>query len=216
MAKVLETKDPYTRGHGERVGDGVGALTKSLGWAPERTEMASAAGLLHDVGKIAVPTTLIRKSGGLSNDEFAAFQLHPLRGVEVVRGIGFLDAAIEGIRHHHERFDGGGYPSGLVGFDIPVVARVIGVVDAYDAMTTARTYRAPMPPADALAELRRTSGTQFDPDYVAAFVGLVESGRWSPPTVTVPQPTDIAGADGVRDPDDPVPVATPVPTEPPP
>jgi len=177
LAKALETKDPYTRGHGERVGGSVAAITRARAWTPERVEMATAAGLLHDVGKIAVPTTLIRKSSGLSTDEWAAFRLHPLRGVEVVRGIGFLDDAVAGIRHHHERFDGGGYPSGLEGYDIPVVARVIGVADAYDAMTTARTYRAPLGTEEAIAELRRSSGNQFDPEFVTTFV---EAGRVRP------------------------------------
>jgi hypothetical protein len=204
LAKVLETKDPYTRGHGERVSSSVTAMTRELGWTPDRIEMASAAGLLHDVGKIAVPTTVIRKSGGLSTDEWAAFRLHPLRGVEVVRGIGFLDDAVAGIRHHHERFDGGGYPSGLAGYDIPVVARVIGVADAYDAMTTARTYRAPLGLEDALAELRRSSGSQFDPDFVKTFVELVESGHWTPETAAEPEEADLAGSTPTLDPDDPV------------
>lgn len=205
LAKVLETKDPYTRGHGERVSGSVGAMTRALAWTPERTEMATAAGLLHDVGKIAVPTTLIRKSGGLSTDEWTEFQLHPLRGVEVVRGIGFLDDAVAGIRHHHERFDGDGYPSGLVGYDIPVVARVIGVADAYDAMTTARTYRAPLPPTLALEELRRGSGNQFDPEFVTTFVELIESGRFVPATAAEPAEADLAAAPTSYDPDDPVP-----------
>ena len=202
LAKALETKDPYTRGHGERVGGSVAAITRARAWTPERVEMATAAGLLHDVGKIAVPTTLIRKSSGLSTDEWAAFRLHPLRGVEVVRGIGFLDDAVAGIRHHHERFDGGGYPSGLEGYDIPVVARVIGVADAYDAMTTARTYRAPLGTEEAIAELRRSSGNQFDPEFVTTFVELVESGRFTPATAEEPGEADLAGATPSFDLDD--------------
>jgi len=204
LGKALETKDPYTRGHGERVGGSVGAITKALAWTPERIEMATAAGLLHDVGKIAVPTTLIRKSSGLSTDELAAFRLHPLRGVEVVRGIGFLDDAVAGIRHHHERFDGGGYPSGLEGYDIPVVARIIGVADAYDAMTTARTYRAPLGTEEAVAELRHSSGSQFDPEFVTTFVDLIESGRFVPATAEEPGEADLAGAAPSFDLDDPV------------
>jgi HD domain len=204
LAKALETKDPYTRGHGERVGGSVGAITKAVGWTPDRIEMATAAGLLHDVGKIAVPTTVIRKSTGLSSDELATFRLHPLRGVEVVRGIGFLDDAVAGIRHHHERFDGGGYPAGLEGYDIPVVARVIGVADAYDAMTTARTYRAPLEPDDAIAELRRSSGNQFDPEFVTVFVELIESGRFTPATAAGPGAADLADKTPSIDLDDPV------------
>lgn len=207
LAKALETKDPYTRGHGERVSGSVGAITKALSWTPERIEMATAAGLLHDVGKIAVPTTLIRKSGGLSTDEWAAFRLHPLRGVEVVRGIGFLDDAVAGIRHHHERFDGGGYPAGLAGYDIPVVARIIGVADAYDAMTTARTYRAPLGTDQAVAELRRSSGNQFDPEFVTTFVELIETGRFTPATAEEPAEADLADASSTVDLDDPMPIS---------
>lgn len=205
LAKALETKDPYTRGHGERVSGSVGAITRALAWTPERIEMATAAGLLHDVGKIAVPTTLIRKSGGLSTDELARFRLHPLRGVEVVRGIGFLDDAVAGIRHHHERFDGDGYPSGLAGDDIPVVARIIGVADAYDAMTTARTYRAPLGTRQAIEELRRSSGSQFDPEFVTTYVELIESGRFTPTTAVEPAEEDLAAATPSFDLDDPVP-----------
>jgi len=204
LAKALETKDLYTRGHGERVGGSVGAITKALAWTPERIEMATAAGLLHDVGKIAVATDIIRKPTGLTTEEEAAFRLHPQNGVELVRGIGFLDDAVAGIRHHHERFDGGGYPAGLKGYDIPVVARVIGVADAYDAMTTARTYRAPLGTPEAVAELRRGSGNQFDPEFVATFVELIESGRFTPATAATPDDADLAGAVAVFDLDDPV------------
>jgi putative nucleotidyltransferase with HDIG domain len=204
LAKALETKDPYTRGHGERVGGSVAAITKALSWTPARVEMATAAGLLHDVGKIAVPTTLIRKSSGLSTDEWAAFRMHPVRGVEVVRGIGFLEDAVAGIRHHHERFDGGGYPNGLKGYAIPVVARIIGVADAYDAMTTARTYRAPLLTEEAVAELRRSSGDQFDPEFVTTFVDLIESGRFIPDTAAEPAEAELAGKNLSIDLDDPV------------
>lgn len=183
LAQVLETKDPYTRGHGERVAQGSAMLAAELGWDDRRVEMVGFAGLLHDVGKIAVPTRIIRKEGSLTRAEFEAVALHPLRGVEVVRGIEFLRDALQGIRHHHERYDGTGYPAGLTGLEIPAFARVLAVADAYDAMTTARTYRRPRTREEALRELRVGRGQQFDPDHVDAFLALLDRGSWPPPVV---------------------------------
>jgi hypothetical protein len=211
LAQALETKDPYTRGHGERVGEGVTQLAVRLGWSPERADKIGAAGLLHDVGKIAVPTRIIRKAGSLDPSEVEAVQLHPLRGVELVREIGFLDDALEGIRHHHERFDGNGYPSGLVGRAIPEFARVIAVVDAYDSMTTARTYRDPFERDEALAELRRGRGTQFDPVPVDAFLELMDGGSWAPARPQLPTPREPAAPPSVPNPDRPAGSAPSVP-----
>jgi putative nucleotidyltransferase with HDIG domain len=194
LANALETKDPYTRGHGERVGKGALAMAKHLEWRPERREMIGRAGLLHDVGKIAVPTRVIRKDSKLTIAEYEAVQLHPLRGVELIRSIGFLSETIDGIRHHHERFNGTGYPAGLSGYDIPEFARVLSVVDAFDAMTTARTYRAAHSRQDALAELVAGSGEQFDPFFVEAFVAIISSDTYVPDTPPVIYPDDLAGA----------------------
>jgi HD-GYP domain-containing protein (c-di-GMP phosphodiesterase class II) len=194
LATALETKDPYTRGHGERVGKGAFAVAKHLDWRPERTEMIGRAGLLHDVGKIAVPTRVIRKDSKLTFAEYEAVQLHPLRGVELIRSIGFLSETIDGIRHHHERFNGTGYPAGLAGYDIPEFARVLAVVDAFDAMTTVRTYRAAHSREEALEELVAGKGEQFDPTFVDAFVEITERGTYVPDTPPVIYPDDLAGA----------------------
>ncbi len=194
LATALETKDPYTRGHGERVGKGALAMAKHLDWQPDRTEMIGRAGLLHDVGKIAVPTRVIRKDSKLTFAEYEAVQLHPLRGVELIRSIGFLSETIDGIRHHHERFNGTGYPAGLKGYAIPEFARVLAVVDAFDAMTTVRTYRAAHSRDEALDELVAGSGEQFDPFFVKAFVEITQSGTYVPDTPPVIYPDDLAGA----------------------
>lgn len=194
LATALETKDPYTRGHGERVGKGALAMAKHLDWQPDRTEMIGRAGLLHDVGKIAVPTRVIRKDSKLTFAEYEAVQLHPLRGVELIRSIGFLSETIDGIRHHHEKFNGTGYPAGLAGYDIPEFARVLSVVDAFDAMTTVRTYRAAHSKDEALDELIAGSGQQFDPFFVEAFVEITRSGTYVPDTPPVIYPDDLAGA----------------------
>jgi len=152
--------------------------------------------MLHDVGKLGVPTTVLQKSGPLTEEEFAAIQLHPMRGLEIVREIGFLDEALAGIVHHHERVDGLGYPMGLAGDDIPEFARVIAVADAFDAMTSNRSYRGARSISEAVADLRKWSGTQFDPVLVEAFIAALSRGGWHQPQPSAPQPTaDVAGQD---------------------
>ena len=140
----------------------------------DRTEAIRFAGMLHDVGKLGVPTQVLQKTGALTEDEFAAIQLHPMRGLEIVREIGFLFEALNGIMHHHERMDGRGYPMGLAGHEIPEFARVIAVADAFDSMTTTRSYREAKSIEFALDELRKGAGTQFDPVVVEAFIAAIE------------------------------------------
>ena len=134
--------------------------------------------MLHDVGKLGVPTSVLQKTGALTDDEYAAIQLHPMRGLDIVREIGFLDEALAGIMHHHERIDGKGYPMGLTGHEIPEFARVLAVADAFDAMTSNRSYRGARPVPEAVSELRKWAGTQFDPAFVDAFVAALEREGW--------------------------------------
>jgi putative nucleotidyltransferase with HDIG domain len=180
LCQAVETKDPATRGHSERVSRGAVMIARQIGMRPERVEAIRYAGMLHDIGKIGVPTKILRKDGDLTDDEFAAVQLHPMRGLEIVREIGFLDEALAGIMHHHEKINGRGYPMGLVGDEIPEFARVICVADAFDVMTSARPYKAPVPITDAKEELRRCAGTQFDPVMVEAFLRALEAHGWEP------------------------------------
>jgi HD-GYP domain-containing protein (c-di-GMP phosphodiesterase class II) len=168
LVQAVEIKDLYTRGHSERVARVSELIARRLGLPEDRIAILSYAAILHDVGKLGVPTRLLRKTGPLDPAEVAAIRLHPVRGVDAVRGIDFLDEAYAAILHHHERMDGLGYPSGLARERIPEFARIIAVADAFDSMTSTRSYRAARPVEDALAELRRCAGTHFDPRIVDA------------------------------------------------
>ena len=178
LCQAVETKDFYTRGHSERVSRGATMLARQIGMGAERVEAIRYAGMLHDVGKLGVPTKVLQKTGPLTEEELAAIQLHPMRGLEIVRQIGFLTEALDGIMHHHERMDGKGYPMGLAGDEIPEFARVIAVADAFDSMTSTRSYRGARSVEEAVAELRKCSGLQFDPMLVDAFIAALTRGRW--------------------------------------
>lgn len=181
LVQAVEIKDLYTRGHSERVARVSEMIADELRLPPERVEVLLYAATLHDVGKLGVPTRLLRKTGRLDEKEFEEIRLHPSRGVEVVRDIAFLDEAYSAILHHHERMDGLGYPSGLRGMRIPPFARIIAVADAFDSMTSTRSYRGARGSDEALTELRANSGTQFDPaivDAIAAALARAElAGR---------------------------------------
>ncbi|WP_063770152.1 HD-GYP domain-containing protein [Streptacidiphilus melanogenes] len=200
LVQAVEIKDEYTRGHSERVSRASVLIARELRMAEERVASLRIAGVLHDIGKLGVPTRVLRKNGPLTDDEHEAVQLHPTFGHEMVRGIGFLGEAREGILHHHERMDGRGYPSGLAGDQIPEFARVIAVADAFDSMTSTRSYRRARPVDEAVTELERCSGTQFDPTMVGALIRAVRRHGWSP---AQPRPGDEDAPDvplGIREP----------------
>jgi hypothetical protein len=201
LCQAVETKDYYTRGHGDRVSRGAVMIARQKRMSTDRTEAIRFAGMLHDVGKLGVPTQVLQKTGALTEDEFAAIQLHPMRGLEIVREIGFLFEALNGIMHHHERMDGRGYPMGLAGHEIPEFARVIAVADAFDSMTTTRSYREAKSIEFALGELRKGAGTQFDPVVVEAFIAAIEQEPWQLPEPAA-KPADPASVT-VKDHDDP-------------
>jgi len=201
MCQAVETKDYYTRGHCVRVSKGSAMIAEELGMHADRVDAVRHAGMMHDVGKLGVPTRVLQKSGPLTPDEFAKIQLHPMRGVEIVREIGFLDEATAGILHHHERIDGRGYPMGLAGTEIPEFARILGVADAFDCMTSTRAYRGARPVSEALDELRRCAGTQFDSRMVDAMISAVEREGWDPPRPV--GPPDSPGQVAKQDHDDP-------------
>ena len=183
LMAAVETKDVYTRGHSERVSAASVLVARAIGMREDRVASLRYAGMLHDIGKLGVPTRVLQKSGGLTEDEFVAIQRHPMQGLEIVREIEFLDEANAGIMHHHERLDGLGYPMGLKGDEIPEFARVIAVADAFDSMTTTRSYRGARSVEQALVELRRCAGTQFDPPMVEALVRGLDAHGWAPKTV---------------------------------
>ncbi len=207
LCQAVETKDFYTRGHSERVSRGATLLAQQIGMGAERVEAIRYAGMLHDVGKLGVPTKVLQKTGPLTEEELAAIQLHPMRGLEIVRQIGFLTEALDGIMHHHERMDGKGYPMGLAGDEIPEFARVIAVADAFDSMTSTRSYRDARSVGEAVAELRKCSGMQFDPVLVDAFIAALAQQRWDSPAAGQSSPAalpdDFPAQVAAQDHDDP-------------
>jgi putative nucleotidyltransferase with HDIG domain len=170
FSTALEARDPYLRGHSARVTTLAESLARLLGWAGERLDLLRLGGSLHDVGKIAVSERVLRKSGPLTEDELAQIRRHPVTGARLVECFDEFESALPYVLHHHERWDGSGYPHGLSGVTIPVEARLLGVADAFDAMTSKRAYRAALSVEQALTELRRCSGTQFDPELAQTFV----------------------------------------------
>ncbi|MEU6079480.1 HD-GYP domain-containing protein [Streptomyces sp. NPDC047108] len=188
LVQAVDIKDRYTRGHGERVGRASVMIARELGMDDDRVETLRFAGILHDVGKLGVPTRLLRKDGPLTPEERRVIELHPEYGHEMVRGIGFLGEARAAILHHHERLDGRGYPYGLSGARIPECARVVAVADAFDAMTSTRSYRRGRPVSVAVEELRRCAGAQFDPRMVRALARAIDTHGWHP-AVTADQTT---------------------------
>jgi hypothetical protein len=201
LCQAVETKDYYTRGHGDRVSRGAVMIARQIGMNSDRTDAIRFAGMLHDVGKLGVPTQVLQKTGALTEDEYAAIQLHPMRGLEIVREIGFLYEALNGIMHHHERIDGRGYPMGLAGHEIPEFARVIAVADAFDSMTSTRSYREAKNIHQAVGELRRGAGSQFDPLIVEAFIAALDVEEWPLPRPAT-APADLTTVT-VQDHDDP-------------
>jgi putative nucleotidyltransferase with HDIG domain len=168
LATALDARDPYTAGHSERVGVLSVAISRSLGLPPEEIEVIRLGALLHDIGKIGVPDDVLRKPGALTEAEFACIKTHPVLGARILRSVPFLAPHIPIVELHHERPDGQGYPNGLRGDDIPLAARIVHVADAYDAITSARAYRAARPADEALKELWRCAGTGFHAEIVGA------------------------------------------------
>ena len=172
LANALEAKDPYTRGHSERVGAASRSLALALGLPAHEAETIGQAGLLHDIGKIGVPEAVLRKRGALEDDEWTLMRKHPLIGAQIVAPFEFFEAGALTIRHHHERHDGSGYPDGLAGEAIPLGARIVAVADVFDALTSDRPYRAALSWAAALEHLRRQAGRTLDARIVGAFGDL--------------------------------------------
>jgi HD-GYP domain-containing protein (c-di-GMP phosphodiesterase class II) len=184
LSGALEAKDAYTEGHSSRVSEYSRGIAHELGLEAELMRISEIAGLLHDIGKIGIHENILTKPGKLTDDEYAWIKNHPLYGDKIIAPIQFLRDVRDGIRYHHERFDGRGFPEGRKGEDLPLIARIISVADTFDAMTTDRPYRKALPLSDALDELRMHSGTQFDQSVVEAFT------RWLVKNIDRFNPTD--------------------------
>jgi len=173
LMAALDTKDAATEGHSERVSRLTVAAAREMGVPEERMLDIERGALLHDVGKIGVPDSILRKPSNLNRKEWEAMQKHPLLAGLMVSKVGFLEGALPILLYHHERYDGSGYPFGLAEDKIPLEARIFAVVDAYDAMTSERPYRKAVAPEEALREIRANAGIQFDPRVVVAFEGVI-------------------------------------------
>ncbi len=177
LAFIVEAKDSSTAEHLERTHDYARALARVVIPDGEVTPDLSYGFLLHDVGKVGIPESILCKPGPLTDEEYEVMKTHPLIGVQIVAPIKFLDGAVDVIRCHHERWDGRGYPDGLAGENIPIGARIFSVCDTFDAMTSDRPYRRALPFDDAVSEIDRCRGTQFDPQVVDAFVRMCNDLR---------------------------------------
>jgi putative two-component system response regulator len=191
LALALEAKDHYTRGHSQRVGDLARTFALHVGLTQQQADLIRTAGLLHDIGKIAVPERLLNKAGPLTREEFMSVIDHPVIGEEMVRPLTTLTSVLQMIRHHHERYDGRGYPDGLSAEAIPFEVRLLSIVDAYDALTSHRAYRpAPLSHESAIATLRRESnGGKWDPKMVEQFAGML--GEQAPSWDAISQPAPM-------------------------
>jgi len=175
LVTAIEAKDPYTRGHSERVAEYAQAIAEQMGLPQPDVQMLERAALLHDVGKIGISLDTLVSPDELSEDEMRAIRRHPGLGADLIADVDFLHDIVDVVRCHHERCDGGGYPDGILGEDIPLLARILAAADSFDAMTSDRAYRPGMPFEQAIEELRRVAGEQLDERVVASFVEVLRS-----------------------------------------
>jgi len=180
LAAAIDAKDPYTRGHSERVARYSIAIGKHLGLPAEQVKNLRISALLHDVGKIGIDDRILRKPGALSEDEFEIMKTHPEKGAAIMSGVAQLIDIIPGMKYHHEKWAGGGYPEGLVGDEIPMQARIVAIADTYDAMTTNRPYQKAMELSYVVEKIVSFADSRFDPRVVEAFVKAFKAGDMQP------------------------------------
>ena len=177
LARAIDEKDHYTRTHSENVTKYAVAIAQEMNRSKRELEEIHEAAQLHDLGKIGIHDSILNKPGKLTEDEWKEIKQHSLKSAKILEPLTFLNGVIDIIKQHHERFDGGGYPNGNHGQNIPLGARILAVADSYDAMTSERPYREPMSKEEAIKELKKESGKQFDPDVVQAFLQLVKKNQ---------------------------------------
>ena len=177
LASTIDAKDRYTSGHSHRVAGYAAELARRMGKTDEEQQTVYYAGVLHDIGKISVPEEVINKPGKLTAEEFEQIKIHTVSGYHILSGVHEDERVRDGAKYHHERYDGKGYPDGLCGKDIPEIARVIAVADAYDAMTSDRSYRKALPQSAVREEILKGKGTQFDPLIADLMIGIIDEDR---------------------------------------
>ncbi|MGW8250361.1 MAG: HD domain-containing phosphohydrolase [Anaerolineales bacterium] len=175
LANAIDLRDPYTRGHIERVTAYSIVLATQLGWSETQIELLRFGAILHDIGKIFIHEAMLFKSKPLDREDWFEIKRHPVAGADMIKDVPYLARAVPVVRHHHERWDGSGYPDGLKGQAIPAPARIVALADAFDAITIDRPYRSARTPQQAYEEIVALKGTQFDPDVVDAFQRLWEN-----------------------------------------
>ena len=175
LRQTVEAKDPYTRGHSDRVSEYSVLIGKKLGLDEKTLHILKIGGLFHDIGKIGIPDSILLKESKLSDEEYSQIKNHPMIGVHMLGDAAIFSDILPIVKHHHERYDGRGYPSQLVGDDIPYVARIAAVADTFDAMTSKRSYRDSLPIDVVRAEIERCSGTQFDPNIAKVFLDIMNN-----------------------------------------
>jgi putative nucleotidyltransferase with HDIG domain len=197
FVNAIESKDPYLKGHSARVALYAVEIARMLKLDEETVQVVSRGAMLHDLGKLSIMDTILRKPERLTEEEFTVIKAHPVVGDRILKPLRFLAREACAVRHHHERYDGSGYPDGLVGDNIPLVARIVTVADVFDAVTSNRPYRTALPVEAARQEIMRGRGTHFDPQVADAFLlvpveRLVEITRHYESLTSAPLPADIA------------------------
>ncbi len=190
IANIIDAKDEYTKGHSQRVAEYSAAIAKAMGYGEEEVRNVRFIGLLHDIGKIGIPDAILNKPGRLNEEEFHIMKQHVTIGGNILKGNNMIKDLEMGARFHHERYDGKGYAEGLKGEQIPEIARIIGLADAYDAMTSNRIYRRRLPNEEVIEEMRECGGTQFDPKITEVFITLLKENKieqLSPDTFVNPE-----------------------------
>jgi len=180
IARTIDAKDEYTNGHSIRVSHYSRLIAENMGMEQDEIENIYYIALLHDIGKIAIPDSILNKPGRLTEEEFKVMKSHTTRGAEILKGISTIPQIIEGAKSHHEKYDGSGYPEGLKGDNIPLVARIICCADCFDAMASRRVYKEPFSLEKIIGEFERCSGTQFDPQISKVVIGMISTGKLKP------------------------------------
>ena len=175
LRQTVEAKDPYTRGHSDRVSEFAVLIGTKMRLDEKTIHILKIGGLFHDIGKIGIPDSILLKESKLSDDEYSQIKNHPTIGAHILGNATVFQDIIPIVKYHHERYDGRGYPSQLAGTDIPLIARITAVADAFDAMTSKRTYRDSLPIEKVKEEIERCSGTQFDPEIAKLFLGILNN-----------------------------------------